>query len=75
MRLGELMKQRRTTADMSLQDVADAVGLTKGYVWEIEQGKTINIGILSAIRISVALGIPINLIASSALESMETPHE
>jgi len=69
MKLGDLIKQRRETAGMSLQDVADAVGATKGYIWEIENGKTANIGLLLATRLSIALAVPVNALAASALES------
>ena len=69
MTLGELIKGRRTQADMSLQDLADACGATKGYVWEIENGRTINIGLLLAVRLSIALGVPVNVLAAAALES------
>lgn len=69
MKLGDLIKQRRETAGMSLQDVADAVGATKGYIWEIENGKTVNIGLLLVVRLSVALAIPVNALAASALET------
>lgn len=69
MKLGELLKGRREQAGVSLQDVADACGITKSHVWEIEQGNTINIGLLTVIRISVALGVSINIIAAAALES------
>lgn len=71
MKLGELIKARREQAGLSLQDVGDAVGVSKAHIWEIEQGRTINIGLLLAIRLSLALGIPVNSLAASALESAE----
>lgn len=65
MRIGELIESRRKKAGMSLQDVADACGISKGYLWEIEDGRTVNVGILLAIR----LGIHVNMLAAAALES------
>lgn len=69
MRLGDLIKQRREQAGMSLQDLADSCGCTKSYVWDIEQGKTVNIGLLLAARLSVALGVPVNALAAAAVDS------
>ena len=71
MKLGELIHARREQADMSLQDLADATGLSKPHVWEIERGKVVNIGLLSAVRISIALGIPVNVMAAAALEQTQ----
>jgi transcriptional regulator with XRE-family HTH domain len=74
--LGALLKSRREAAGLSLQDVADACSLSKGYVWEIEAGKTVNIGLLTAIRLSVALNVPVSAMCAAALDSAapEPPH-
>lgn len=40
--LGTRIKLLRELRDMTLQQVADASGLTKSHVWEIEQGKSTN---------------------------------
>lgn len=69
MTLGDIVKTRREQAGMSLQDLADASGCTKAHVWEIEQGKTSNIGLHLAIRLSIALGIPVNALAAASLET------
>jgi transcriptional regulator with XRE-family HTH domain len=71
MKLAELIRSRREAQDMSLQDLADACGLTKSHVWEIEQGKTVNIGLLSAVRLSIALNVGISVLAAAALETLE----
>lgn len=68
MRLGQLLKQRRELQNMSLQEVGDACGLSKGYVWEIEAGKTTNIGLMTAIRLSIALNLPVSAMCAAALE-------
>jgi len=72
MRLGELINQRRKQAGMSLQDLADACGSTKSHLWEVEQGRTVNIGILLAVRLSISLGVPVNVLASAAMETTRT---
>lgn len=40
--LGTRIKLLRELRDMTLQEVADASGLTKSHVWELEKGKSIN---------------------------------
>jgi transcriptional regulator with XRE-family HTH domain len=40
--LGTRIKLLRELRDMTLQQVADASGLTKSHVWELEQGKSVN---------------------------------
>ena len=43
----ETVKRLRTEANQSLQDVADSADLSKSFVWEIEQGRQPNIGLLA----------------------------
>lgn len=69
MKLGDLLKARREQAGLSLQDLADATGVTKSHLWEVEDGRTVNIGLVTSIRISIALGVPVNVLAAAALES------
>jgi transcriptional regulator with XRE-family HTH domain len=40
--LGTRVKLLRKLRGMSLQRVADAAGLSKPHVWEMEQGKSVN---------------------------------
>lgn len=55
-RIAELRRQR----DESLQDVADAVGVTKTHIWELERGRTKNPslavieGLANHFRVSIA---------------------
>lgn len=74
MKLGEIVKQRREESGLSLQGLADAVGLTKSHLWDIERGKTVNIGLLTAVRLSIALAVPVNALAASAIESTVTAY-
>ena len=38
MSIGEIIKGLRLERRQSLQDVADGIGVRKGYVWQLEQG-------------------------------------
>lgn len=40
--LGARIKLLRDLRGMTLQQVADASGMTKSHVWELEQGKSVN---------------------------------
>jgi transcriptional regulator with XRE-family HTH domain len=42
MSLGARLTQLRLNAGESLQDVADAVGVSKAHIWEMEKGRTHN---------------------------------
>lgn len=55
--ISDQMSRLRKARDLSLQDVADRAGLTKSHIWEMEQGRSANPTIDTAIRIASALGI------------------
>jgi transcriptional regulator with XRE-family HTH domain len=69
MNLGQLLKSRREALGMTLEDVADATGSSKSYVWELENHKGYKMSLVFAARFSVALGLQVSLMASAALES------
>lgn len=69
MTLGDLIKSRREAIGMTLEEVADAAGCSKSYVWEVENHKGYKMSLVLAARFSVALGLHVNLMASAALES------
>jgi len=55
--LGTRIKLLRELRDMSLQAVADAAGLTKSHVWEMEQGKSVNPTVNAVWGLSEALSV------------------
>lgn len=55
--LGARIKLLRELRDMSLQAVADAAGLTKSHVWEMEQGKSVNPTVNAVWGLSEALSV------------------
>ncbi len=69
MKLGELIESRRKENGYSLQDVADACGASKGYIWEIEDGRTVNIGLLLAVRLAICLNLSVSMLAAAAIET------
>lgn len=69
MKLGDLIKSRREALGMTLEDVADAAGCSKSYVWEVENHKGYKMSLVLAARFSIALGLQVSLMAAAALES------
>ena len=55
-RVSDLRKQR----GLSLQEVADRAGITKSHVWEIEQGRSRNPTIATAVGVASALGVSLD---------------
>lgn len=69
MKIAELLRSRRQAMGMSLEDVADATGSSKSYVWELENGKSYKMGLTLAARFALVLGINVNMMAVAALET------
>lgn len=69
MRLGDLIKARREALGLTLDEVADAAGCSKSYVWEVENHKGYKMSLILAARFSIALGLQVSLMASAALEA------
>ncbi len=68
MKLHVILKAARERADLTLEQVADGTGMSKSYIWDLENGGKENISLLNAVRLSICLQIPITVLASSVLE-------
>lgn len=55
-RCRDLREQR----DLSLQTVADRAGLSKSHVWELEQGRSRNPTVDTAVRLARAFGVSLD---------------
>jgi transcriptional regulator with XRE-family HTH domain len=66
MSLGSLLKTKRNSLGMTLDEVADAAGMSKSHLHALEGDKS-EPGILMCARLSIALGVPVQLMASAAL--------
>lgn len=65
--LGKAIKANRKRAEMSLQDLATAAGLTKSYVWELEVGRQTNPTVKAIHGLATALSIEPGIMAIWAL--------
>ena len=67
MTLGQLMKAKRVSMGMTLQEVADDIGSSKSYIHELENDLS-EPGLLTSVKLSVALGITMESMASAVLK-------
>lgn len=66
MKIGEL----RLKKGKSLQEVADAVGVSKAHIWEIEKGRADNPSMALVTRLADYFGVSIGFLVD---EDMEAP--
>ena len=66
-KLGDLIQSKREARKLSAREVATAVGTTPSYLYELEQGKTVNIRLPLAARLSQILKVPVATLAAAAL--------
>jgi transcriptional regulator with XRE-family HTH domain len=71
MKLSELIALKRLQSKMSLQELADTCGCSKGHLHDIEHGKNPNITMRIAVRLSAALGISMNAMACAFIRESE----
>ena len=65
--MGETIKIFRENRGMSLQDVADAAGISKAHVWDLERGKSVNPTIETIAKLGAALKMDASLLCAAAL--------
>ena len=53
-------RELRDARGLSLQAVADRAGLTKSHIWELEQGRSRNPTISTAVSLARALGVSLD---------------
>ena len=66
MSLGALLRVKRDTLGMTLDDVAEAAGCSKSHLHSLE-GDKCEPGILMCAKLSVALGLSVQAMAAAAI--------
>lgn len=61
-KFNELIKQKREEKKLTQQEVADAVGITRNYLSDIENGRY-NPSFKKSIKLATFLGIDLNLLS------------
>jgi transcriptional regulator with XRE-family HTH domain len=65
--LGDLIRSKREQRKLSARETSEAVGTNPSYLYELEQGKTVNIRLPLAAKLSQVLKIPLSTLAAAAL--------
>jgi transcriptional regulator with XRE-family HTH domain len=70
-RIGRLRRRK----DQSLQDVADAVGVSKAHIWELEKGRAQNPSIGLITRLADHFGVTLTYLVGEDVESPEADRD
>ena len=65
LRIGDLRRKK----GQSLQDVADAVGVSKAHIWELEKGRSDNPSMGLVTRLADHFGVTVAFLAGEDVES------
>lgn len=69
MALGAKINELRMRKGESLQDVADAVGVSKAHIWELEKGRTDNPSMALVTRLADHFGVSISYLVGEDIEA------
>lgn len=69
MSIAAKLQELRVKKGQSLQDVADSMGVSKTYVWELEKGRTENPSLEMLTKLADHFGVPIRLLVGEEPES------
>jgi transcriptional regulator with XRE-family HTH domain len=75
MRLGPKIAKLRRQKRQSLQDVADAVGVSKAHIWEMEKGIADNPSMALVTRLADHFGVTIAYMVGEDIESPDAPRD
>ena len=65
--LGPTIKRLRTERGLSLEKLANAAGLTKAHVWEMERGNSANPSVSTLAGLAAALSVTAYTLLEAAL--------
>ena len=68
MQIGERLFSLRQKSGESLQAVADAVGVSKAHVWELEKGRSANPSFELVRKLSQHFGVGLDVLTGAAIE-------
>ena len=69
MALGARLAKLRIQKQQSLQQVADAVGVSKAHIWELEKGRAANPSMALVQRLADHYGVSIGVLVGEAIEA------
>lgn len=68
MQIGERLFSLRQKSGESLQEVADAVGVSKAHVWELEKGRSANPSFELVRKLAQHFGVALDVLTGAAIE-------
>src|SRR4051812_21832934 len=74
-RLGSRIAKLRRKKRQSLQDVADAVEVSKAHIWEMEKGIATNPSMMLVTRLADHFGVTIAFLVGEDIESEDAPRD
>lgn len=72
-KFGAFIRGQREALGLSLQELADKADCTKGHIWEIETGRSVNPTVLTVSNLARGLGVPVMAVFSAALTHARKP--
>jgi len=75
MELGSRISELRLKKRQSLQEVADAVGVSKAHIWELEKGRTDNPSMALVTRLADHFGVSIRYLVGEDVNAKDADEE
>jgi transcriptional regulator with XRE-family HTH domain len=75
MSLATRVAKLRRQKDQSLQEVADAVGVSKAHIWELEKGRADNPSMALVTRLADHFGVSVAFLAGEDVESPDADRQ
>jgi transcriptional regulator with XRE-family HTH domain len=75
MRLGTRLAKLRRQKRQSLQQVADAVGVSKAHIWEMEKGIADNPSMMLVTRLADHFGVTVASLVGEDIETSGAPKD
>lgn len=75
MSVARVLSDLRIKKNKSLQDVADAIGVSKTHLWELEKGRADNPSLETIKRLADYFSVPISVFVGEQLESDSDPQQ
>lgn len=73
--LGDRIHGLRLGKGESLQDVANAVGVSKAHIWELEKGRTGNPAIALVTRLADHFGVSVSYLVNEEIDTPDADDE
>ena len=75
MSVGHRIGKLRLVRKESLQEVADAVGVSKAHIWELEKGRADNPSMALVTRLADHFGVSIRFLVDEDIEALDAEEE